>query len=262
MRVLVVVPTYQEAANVVELLRRLRAAVPDAGVLVVDDASPDGTAALAAAAAREVGGVEVLRRPGKVGLASAYLDGFRRGLAGGAEVLVEMDADLSHDPSALPALLEPVEAGRADLVLGSRYVPGGSIPAWSWHRRALSRWGNRYAAAALALDVADATSGYRAYRADLLRSLELDRVRSDGYGFQIEMVYRARRAGARVEEVPISFTERVTGRSKMSGRIVVEALALVTVWALRDRVTGLTRAGRARVARRHGGRRGTPGSPG
>lgn len=236
MRALVVIPTYDEAENIVTVLERVRAAAPDVAVLVVDDGSPDGTADLAEAAGAEVGGVSVLRRSGKQGLGSAYRDGFRWGLERGAPVLVEMDADLQHDPAALPGLLAPIEVDAADLVVGSRYIPGGSIPRWRWHRRMLSRWGNRYAGAVLGLGVRDATSGYRAYRADALRSIDLDGVRADGYGFQIEMAYQVARAGGRVAEVPIRFGERSRGVSKMSGRIVVEALVLVTWWALRDRV--------------------------
>ena len=236
MRVLVVLPTYQEAANIVTVLHRLRAAAPDAGVLVVDDGSPDGTADLAEEAGRELGGVEVLRRPGKAGLGSAYRAGFAHGMAQGAEVLVEMDADLSHDPAVLPDLLAAVEGG-ADLAVGSRYVPGGSIPEnWPWHRRALSRWGNRYTAGMLRLPVADATAGYRAYRADLLRRIALDTVSTDGYGFQIDMTYRTVQAGGRIAEIPIEFVDRTLGTSKMSTRIVVEALLAVTWWGLRDRV--------------------------
>jgi len=235
-RVLVVVPTYQEAANVAELLRRLRAAAPDVDVLVVDDSSPDGTAAMAKAAAGELGRVDVLIRPGKAGLGSAYRAGFAEGLARGYDVLVEMDADLSHDPARLPDLLSQVAAG-ADLAIGSRYVAGGSIPDWSFHRRLLSRAGNRYAGAMLTLPVADATSGYRAYRAATLARIDLDRARSDGYGFQIELAYRVAAAGGRIVEVPIEFVDRRQGSSKMGLRIVVEALVLVTWWGLRDRVT-------------------------
>lgn len=235
MRTLVVLPTYNEADNIAEVLRRLRAANPAVGILVVDDGSPDGTADLAAAAGREVGDVDVLRRAGKAGLGTAYREGFRRAMAEGYDVAVEMDSDLSHDPAALPQLLRAVEGG-ADLAVGSRYVPGGSIPEWSLHRRLLSRWGNRYASVALGLHVRDATSGYRAYRVDVLRRLDLDAVRADGYGFQIEMAYEVLRAGGTVVEVPISFTDRIRGTSKMSGRIVVEALVLVSWWALRDRV--------------------------
>ena len=235
MRPLIVLPTYQEAANIVTVLRRIRAAVPTADVLVVDDASPDGTADLAAATSAEVGSIAVLRRAGKAGLGSAYRAGFERGLAEGYDVLVEMDADLSHDPAALPTLLRGVDDG-ADLVVGSRYVPGGAIPDWRWHRRALSRWGNRYAAAMLDLDVRDATSGFRAYRAAVLRRIDLHTVRADGYGFQIEMAYRVAQAGGTIFEVPIEFVDRTEGTSKMSSRIIVEALVLVTWWGITARL--------------------------
>jgi dolichol-phosphate mannosyltransferase len=234
-RTLVVLPTYQEAANIADVLRRLRAAVPDASVLVVDDGSPDGTADLAEAMNAELGAIAVLRRPAKSGLGSAYRDGFRRGLAQGFEILVEMDSDLSHDPAALPDLLRAVEGG-ADLAIGSRYVDGGEIPKWSWHRRALSRWGNRYAAAVLGLPVNDATAGYRAYAATALSKIDLDTIHADGYGFQIEMAYAVQRNGGVIREIPITFKDRVRGTSKMSGRIVVEALLLVSWWGIRDRV--------------------------
>jgi dolichol-phosphate mannosyltransferase len=240
-RPLIVLPTYQEATNVATVLRRVRAAVPAAMVLVVDDASPDGTAALAEAVAGELGGIHILRRAGKSGLGSAYRDGFRWGLArSDIDVLVEMDADLSHDPADLPRLIAAVEDG-ADLALGSRYVAGGSIPSWSWHRRFLSRQGNRYAAAMLQLPVADATSGFRAYRSSTVADLDLDAVRADGYGFQVEMAYQVDRRGGKIVEVPISFSERTQGRSKMSSRIVVEALVLVTWWGVRDRLVRRSR---------------------
>ena len=237
MRALVVLPTYQEAENIVEVLRRLRAAAPAADVLVVDDSSPDGTAAIAEAAGRELGGVDVLVRPTKSGLGSAYRAGFAEGMARGYDVLIEMDSDLSHDPARLPALLRAVEAG-ADLAVGSRYVPGGSIPDWPAHRRFLSRAGNRYADFVLDLSVQDATSGYRAYRADILRRIDLGSVRADGYGFQIEMAYRVAAAEGRIVEVPIEFVDRQRGTSKMSFRIIAEALLLVSWWGVRDRVVG------------------------
>ncbi len=217
------------------VLERIRAVEPDARVLVVDDGSPDGTADLAEAVGRELGGIEVLRRPAKAGLGSAYREGFRWGLDRGFQILVEMDADLSHDPATLPALIQAAADG-ADLALGSRYVPGGGIPRWTWHRRMLSRWGNGYAAWALGLDVADATSGFRAYRAEILGRIDLPSVRADGYGFQIEMVYRVATSGGKVVEVPIHFTDRTRGTSKMSARIIVEALALVTWWGAKERV--------------------------
>jgi dolichol-phosphate mannosyltransferase len=235
MRALLVLPTYQEALNLVEVLDRVRQATPDTQVLVVDDASPDGTADLAETHGAVVGGVDVLRRPAKSGLGSAYRDGFRWGLERGFDVLLEMDSDLSHDPAALPSLLGAIEHG-ADLVIGSRYVPGGSIPVWSWHRRLMSRWGNRYAAGVLGLAVNDSTAGYRAYRATMLRRIDLDEVGADGYGFQIEMTYEVVRRGGAVVEVPIAFADRLRGTSKMSSRIVVEALVLVTWWGLRDRL--------------------------
>ncbi len=236
MGTLVVLPTYDEAANIAEVLRRVRAAAPSADVLVVDDSSPDGTADIAKATGYRLGGIDVMVRPEKTGLGTAYRAGFRRGLDEGYDVLVEMDSDLSHDPLALPALLEAVEAG-ADLAIGSRYIPGGSIPPqWPGYRRALSRWGNRYAAIVLNLPVADATSGFRAYRASALATLDLDKVRADGYGFQVEMAYRLARAGRTIVEVPITFHERAHGRSKMSFRVVGEAFLLVTALGLRDLV--------------------------
>lgn len=233
MRALVVLPTYREAENVAEVLRRVRAAVPDADILVVDDSSPDGTAAIAKEVGHELGGVDVLVRPAKSGLGSAYRDGFSEGLARGYDVLVEMDSDLSHDPARLPALLAAVEGG-ADLALGSRYVPGGSVPGWSMRRRWLSRAGNRYAGVVLDLPVCDATSGFRAYRADAVRSIDLRTVHAEGYGFQIEMAYRIAGDGGSIVELPIEFVERSRGTSKMSFPIVVEALALVTWWGVRD----------------------------
>lgn len=235
MRTLVVLPTYNEAENIEDVLGLVRRAVPEAHILVVDDGSPDGTAEIAARVGAALGQIEIMRRPAKSGLGSAYRAGFRHGLAEGFEAFVEMDSDLSHDPLALPMLLKALEDG-ADLVIGSRYVPGGSIPDWSLHRKALSRWGNRYAGAVLGLRVRDATAGYRAYRDRALRELDLEAIRADGYGFQIEMAYQVARHGGRVIEVPISFTDRVRGESKMSWRIVAEALALVTWWGLRDRV--------------------------
>lgn len=242
MRSLVVLPTFEEADNIVEVLRRVRAAAPEADVLVVDDSSPDGTADVAKEAGADLGGIDVLIRPGKAGLGSAYRAGFRQGRAMGYDVLVEMDSDLSHDPSSLPALLAAVEGG-ADLAIGSRYVPGGSIPPqWPVYRSALSRWGNRYAAVVLNLPVADATSGFRAYRADALAGLDLDRVRADGYGFQVEMAHLLARNGCTIVEVPIVFHERRHGRSKMSIRIVAEAFVLVTASGLRDLVTGRRRS--------------------
>lgn len=235
MRPLVVLPTYNEAENIADVLGLVRTHLPQAAILVVDDGSPDGTADIAERLDATLGGIEVLRRPGKLGLGSAYRDGFAHGLAAGFDVLIEMDSDLSHPPEVLPALVAAVEHG-ADLAIGSRYVPGGSIPNWAWHRRKLSRWGNRYAGAMLGLGVRDATAGFRAYQASILRAIHVEDVRADGYAFQIEMAYAVARAGGRIVEVPIAFVDRVRGTSKMSGRIVVEALVLVTGWAVRDRL--------------------------
>jgi len=234
-RVLVMVPTFNEAENIDEVLHRVRGTLPYADILVIDDGSPDGTAELADAVGAEIGRVDVLRRGAKSGLGSAYRAGFRTGLAEGYDVMVEMDADLSHDPDALPALVDAVARG-ADLAIGSRYVPGGRIPNWSLSRRMLSRWGNRYAAGALGLAVNDSTSGFRAYRATALKAIDLGQVTADGYGFQIEMTYRLVRRGGRVVEVPIAFVDRVRGASKMSNRIIMEALVLVTWWSVRDRL--------------------------
>lgn len=233
MRAAIVMPTYEEAGNIAVVLPRVRAAAPDAHVLVVDDASPDGTADLAEAVGSEIGGVTVLRRTGPRGFGAACRAGFGWALERDYEIVVGMDADLSHDPAALPSLLRAVEDG-ADLAVGSRYVPGGAIPRWPAHRRALSRFGNRYATAVLRLPVSDATSGYRAYRSTALRRIDLDHQRANGYGFLIEMVYRVARGGGTVAEVPIVFVDRERDGSKMSGRIVVEAMALVTLWGLRD----------------------------
>lgn len=233
--VLVVIPTYDEADNIEAVLGRARRALPNADILVVDDESPDGTAELAGAAARRLGQVEVLRRPRKGGLGAAYRAGFAWGLERQYEILVEMDADLSHRPEALPSLVTELGREDTDLVIGSRYVRGGSIPNWPWHRRALSRWGNRYASLMLELPVTDATSGFRAYRASALRGSSYQSTSATGYAFQIELAYRVARWGGHVSEVPIVFTDRVRGRSKMAPWIAGEALALVTVWGIRDR---------------------------
>lgn len=231
-RVLVILPTYNEAENIARVLALVRVAVPDAGVLVVDDGSPDGTAELADQVAEELGGIEVMHRSAKAGLGDAYRAGFVWGLERGWEVLVEMDSDLSHNPDALPSLIEPLMNG-VDLSVGSRYVPGGSIPEWRWHRRLLSRAGNLYASRVLDLRITDATSGFRAYRGSIFDALDLSRIRADGYGFQIEMVEQVLIHGGRIAEVPIRFVDRVEGNSKMSVHIVVEAFALVTWWGLR-----------------------------
>ncbi len=229
MRVLVVLPTFNEAATIEDVLGRVRDALPDASVLVVDDNSPDGTAKIAAEFGERRGHVEVLSRPAKLGLGSAYRDGFAWGLEQGYEALVEMDSDFSHDPDALPVVLAPLGQGY-EVCIGSRYVPGGSIPNWSLPRRVLSRGGNIYADLLLGLHVRDSTAGYRAYAATLLRRIDLGSIRAESYGFQVEMTYRARQLGAKVKEVPIRFVDRELGASNMSTYTVVEALVLVTWW--------------------------------
>jgi dolichol-phosphate mannosyltransferase len=239
-RVLVVLPTYEEAATIGTVLRRLRSVVPDATLLVVDDNSPDGTAGVARAVADELGGVEIIVRPRKGGLGTAYREGFFWGLDRGYEAFVQIDSDLSHDPSAVPSLLGPLDEGY-EVVIGSRYVPGGSIPDWTLHRRLLSRGGNIYSSLALGLRVGDATSGFRVYSESVLRRIGLSRVRSGSYGFQIECTYRATQAGARVKEVPIRFVDRVEGESKMSLFTVVEAFAMVTAFGVK-RVLRLSKA--------------------
>lgn len=234
---LVLLPTYEEGKNIDTVLRQLRAAVPAATVLVIDDASPDGTADLATRVADELGGIEVLRRTGKTGLGSAYRAGASWGLERGFEVLAQMDADLSHDPNALPELLRVREEHDADLVIGSRYIPGGDIPDWPLRRRLLSRWGNAYVRMCLRLPIKDATTGYRVWTAATIKDIDLLGTRAEGYGFVIESNYRASQQGHRIIEVPIVFRDRRLGKSKMSGRIILEALTLVTQWAVQGRVT-------------------------
>ena len=228
-RVLVVTPTYDERLNIAAVVTRLRAAVPHADVLVVDDNSPDGTGDIADEFAASDPAVHVLHRPVKEGLGAAYVAGFQWGLARGYQVLVEMDADGSHQPEQLPALLSALQ--NADLVLGSRWVKGGSVTDWPVSRMALSRGGNTYVRLSLGLGLRDATGGFRAFRREVLESIDLAAVASHGYCFQVDLAWRALRQGATVVEVPIDFVERVHGRSKMSGSIVREALWRVTQWA-------------------------------
>jgi dolichol-phosphate mannosyltransferase len=240
--VLVVVPTYQERLNIEEILARLRAAAPLADVLVVDDASPDGTGELADAAADMDPHVHVLHRERKQGLGVAYLAGFGWGLARSYDVLVEMDADGSHQPEQLPELLAALPD--ADLVLGSRWVPGGSVVNWPRRRRLLSRGGNGYVRRALGFAVRDATGGFRAFRRSTLEGLDLAGVASQGYCFQVDLAWRSVQQGFRVVEVPIEFVERTRGASKMNGAIVREALWRVTVWGAQRRARRLRRTGR------------------
>ena len=236
-----VIPTYNEAESVVEVIDRVLAAEPRADVLVVDDGSPDGTAKLVLERSEREPRVHLMERSGKQGLGAAYRAGFGWGLERGYDALVEMDADLSHPPERLPALLDGL--ADADLVIGSRYVPGGRTVNWSRSREAISRGGNTYVRLALGVPVHDGTAGYRAYRREVLEELPVEAVRSNGYCFQIEMVHKAWQEGFRVVEVPITFTERASGVSKMSRQIVAEALLRVTQWAL----TG----GRRRARRHH-----------
>ena len=223
----VVLPTYNEAGNVETVVRAILAALPGAHVLVVDDASPDGTGAIAGRLAEEHPEVEVLHRPGKVGLGQAYVSGFSRALAAGASHVIQMDADLSHDPADLPRLLAAADEG-ADLVLGSRYVPGGGVEDWGLLRRVLSRGGCAYARLVLGVPVRDLTGGFKCFREDALRAIDYASVvRSQGYAFQVELTFRALRCGLCVREIPITFRERRRGESKMSGAIALEAAVLV-----------------------------------
>jgi dolichol-phosphate mannosyltransferase len=218
-----VLPTYNEAENVEPIVRAAREHLRDGDrILVVDDNSPDGTGAIADRLAQELDSVEVLHRPEKQGLGRAYLAGFRRALDGGADLVLEMDSDFSHDPADLPRLI--AAAGNADLVLGSRYVDGGSVTDWGLLRRLVSRGGSWYARTLLGVTVRDLTGGFKCFRRSVLESLDLDTVHADGYGFQIELTYLAIKAGFKVVEIPIVFRDRRVGQSKMSARIALEAV--------------------------------------
>jgi dolichol-phosphate mannosyltransferase len=229
MSVLVIIPTYNERENVVDAIRAVRSHGYD--VLIVDDASPDGTGELADECADRDPSVHVLHRRSKDGLGPAYAAGFERGLELGAEILCEMDADFSHDPSDLPRLVAAVEDG-ADLAIGSRYVPGGGSDGWPWYRSALSKGGNRYAGLMLGMTVHDATAGFRAFRDTTIRKIGPSTCQASGYGFQVEMAWRTQQAGLRIDEVPITFRDRTKGESKMNGRIALEAMWLVTRWGI------------------------------
>lgn len=229
MRVLVVVPTYDERDTIAAVTSAIRSHGYD--VLIVDDASPDGTGEIADRLAATDPGVHVLHRAAKEGLGPAYAAGFERGLDLGAEILCEMDADFSHNPADLPRLVDAVRSG-ADLAIGSRYVPGGGTDGWPWRRKAISRGGNAYASLMLGLEVADATAGFRAFRDTTLRKIDPGSCEASGYGFQVEMAWRTEQAGLTIVEVPIVFRDRVHGTSKMSGGIALEAMALVTRWGI------------------------------
>ena len=230
MRCLVVIPTYNERENLLDLVLRIFAQGDHFDVLVVDDNSPDGTGELADAIAERSDRLHVLHRAGRMGLGTAYLDGFRLGLAGGYDVLFEMDADFSHDPTYLPRFIEAIESGY-DVVVGSRNIPGGGVRNWPLSRVLLSRGGSLYAGLILGLSVSDATSGFKAFRRQVLEAIDLDAIGSNGYAFQIEMNYRCQQLGFRIGETPIIFVDRTRGQSKMSTRIAVEAMHMV--WQLR-----------------------------
>ena len=237
--VLVIIPTYNESESLPGVIERLRRAVPDADVLIADDNSPDGTGLLAGELAAHDSHIHVLHRAGKEGLGKAYLAGFAWGLERDYEVLVEMDADGSHRPEELPRLL--AQMPHADVVLGSRWVPGGAVVNWPASRRLLSQGGSLYTRMALGIPTRDATGGYRAYRASALASLDLATVESNGYCFQIDLLWRALQRGLVVREVPITFVEREAGTSKMSNRIVREALLNVTRWGASHRWAQVSR---------------------
>ncbi len=241
MRTLVIVPTYEEAANIPELLPRLRAAAPNVDILIVDDNSPDGTAQLAREINEDLGQIDVLVRPQKAGLGTAYRAGFAIGIERGYDVLVQMDADLSHDPAAVPSLLARLK-GDVGMVIGSRYVPGGEIPHWPWYRRFLSRYGNLYTRLALGLKARDLTSGFRAWKTITLQHIDYKTTHATGYLFQMELAYRVKQHGEHIAEVPITFRDRVRGTSKMSGAVIFEELTRVTWWGIRDRARRLVHA--------------------
>ena len=240
-RVLVCIPTYNERENLPRIVTRVRAAVPSADVLVLDDNSPDGTGAVADELVAADAQVHVLHRPGKQGLGNAYLAGFAWALDQGYGAIVEMDADGSHQPEQLPALLAALPG--ADLVIGARWVRGGSVVNWPLHRKALSVGANLYTRALLGMPVHDATAGYRVYRATALEAIGLDHVASQGYCFQVDLTQRAVRLGLRVVEVPITFVEREVGDSKMSGDIMRESLQRITAWGLSHRADQVRRLG-------------------
>ena len=235
-RTLVIIPTYDERDNLPTVVERLLAAAPDVSVIIADDNSPDGTGEVADTLAADDprGRISVLHRQGKQGLGAAYIAGFRWGLERDYSVLVEMDADGSHPPERLPAMLAAVDEG-ADLAIGSRYVPGGSVVNWPWQRHVISRGGNVYSRIMLGVGIKDITAGYRAYRADAIAALDLDSIESKGYCFQIDMTWRLLNTGRTVVEVPITFTERTVGHSKMSESIFREAAVNVARWGWEKR---------------------------
>jgi dolichol-phosphate mannosyltransferase len=229
-RALIVTPTYNERANLEHFVSEVRAAAPAADLLIVDDASPDGTGDLADEIARRDPKVRVMHRPKKLGLGTAYVDAFRQGMREGYDLYFEMDADMSHDPGRLPAFFGELESG-ADVVVGSRNIPGGRVEGWGMGRQILSKGGSLYSRMVLAVPVHDMTTGYKAFTRAALEAIDLASVQSNGYSFQIEMTYRALRKGLRVVEVPIVFCDRTLGQSKMNRKIFLEAIGIV--WKLR-----------------------------
>jgi dolichol-phosphate mannosyltransferase len=230
----IVLPTYDEAENIRPITAAILASMPTATILVVDDGSPDGTGRIADELAASDPRIRVRHRTAKQGLGKAYLDGFAIALDGGAGIVVQMDADFSHDPATLPALVAPIAADAADLVIGSRYTPGGGVVDWGLGRRLISRGGSLFARVVLGLSPNDLTGGFKAWRAATLASVPFDGVHAGGYVFQIEMTFRAARAGARITEIPITFQDRRVGQSKMSRRIVLEALVVVVQLRLEE----------------------------
>jgi dolichol-phosphate mannosyltransferase len=228
-RVTVALPTYNELLNLPLIVPEILA--HGYRLLIIDDNSPDGTGRLADSLAADLPAISVIHRPEKRGLGPAYAAGFDQALGQDAEVVIEMDADFSHDPADLPRLVAAIDEG-ADLAIGSRYVPGGSTPEWPWVRRVISKAGNLYARTMLGIPVRDATAGFRAFTADALRALPYRDAEASGYGFQVEMAWRAHEAGLKIVEVPITFRDRARGTSKMGLAIVVEAMRLVTLWGL------------------------------
>jgi len=233
-RPVVVLPTFNERENIVAMLQALRSTVPTAHIIVVDDLSPDGTGDLADEQSTALGNITVIHRDGKPGLGAAYRHGFERAFAEGFDVVVSMDCDFSHDPAVIPTMLSLVEGG-ADVVIGSRYVEGGGTQDWPLRRRLLSRWGNRYTGMLLGTGVRDCTAGFRAYRASVLQGISPSSTSAEGYAFLTELTRRLARSGARLVETPILFKDREKGTSKMSGRIIVESMLLVTGWGVVDR---------------------------
>ncbi len=240
MRTVVVLPTFNERENITPLLTAVRDLDIEIDVLVVDDNSPDGTAQLAREVGERLGGVTVLDRPSKEGLGSAYRAGFRRVLDDGYDVVISMDADLSHDPATIPHMLALLDDG-ADAVIGSRYVTGGGTTDWPVRRQLLSRWGNSYTRFVLGLSTQDCTSGFRAYRSSALTAIQPESTHAEGYAFLTELIRRLTRQGYAIAETPIIFRDRTLGKSKMSGRIIVESMMLVTQWGLSDRLRRVRR---------------------